>query len=299
MSPRLLHLAMYALCAILALFASSAADGPGFRRFAKTGSPDGAYALAWGTGGGRPLAELREWPIGTDTRDDAGQNFLVDAISGKVLAEIPGHDHFMTGDGIGKQFGSLTVSWSDDSQRALAIYGGRWSDDSILWIDPKKRTFTEVVSPLMKATREFLTKKEKIGNLDDEEGVTFDSAKLLPGGVLMINVRAKPKITRPDSYDYRLRFSVRFDGNKPACTLVSGVQIPDAPGEEKSADFKVEAELNKAYQTLRAKLNDADRAVLKEKQLQWLKERDAISDEAERMIFTRIRTAYLQGRAEN
>jgi hypothetical protein len=298
MSPRILRTAIFTLCALFSGLLCAADDTPGFRRFANTISPDGAYVLAWGWGGGERPQKLKEWPSGRDTAEEQMANFLVDAAGGKVLAEIPEHDHFVTSAGRWKQFGGLAANWSEDSQRALAIYGGRWSDDSILWIDPKKRTFTEVLGPLETATREFLTKKEKINDLDDEDGVTFNRPALLPGGVLVMDVCAKPKVNQPESYDYRLKFMVKFDGKKPACTLVGGRKIPQPPEDARPEEVQAEEELNKAYQELRAKSKDAERAALRDRQLQWLKQREALA-ESERSFFTRMRAAWLRARAEN
>ncbi|MEO6738922.1 MAG: lysozyme inhibitor LprI family protein [Chthoniobacteraceae bacterium] len=281
--------------AVLALWLLSSgsravAGEPGFRRFANTISPDGACVLAWGWGEEEQPANLNEWAAGRDTAGDSVANYLVDAVGAKVLAVIPEHDHFMTSEGRSKQFSGLAVGWSEDSQTALAIYEGRWSADSILWIHPKARTFTEVLAPLDKAYRGFLAKNEK---LKDAGEISFSLPALLPGGVLVIDARARPMVNKPREYNCRLKVLVKTDGKEPKCRLLSGRKIPEPP-----ADDKVEDELTKAYQQLRAKLNDADRATLKDRQLLWLKQREALA-ESDRSFFTRMRISCLRTRAEN
>jgi len=282
---------MFALCAWFFGARCAADDVAGFRRFGCTISPDGAFALAWGWGeNADDLAALKEWPAGRDKKDDSISNYLTDAVAGKVLAVIPEHDHYVTSDGDFKRFSGLAVGWAEDSSRALAIYEGRWSNESILWIDPKKRTFTEVLAPLTEAYSRFLKKKDRVA---DSGEVSFAMPALLPGGVLVIDGRARPMVNKGPEYNYRLRFQVNFDGKEPKCTLVSGRKIPEPPEND-----KVEDELNKAYQELRAKLKDADRVSLRDRQLQWLKQREALA-ETDRTFFTRLRAAWLRARAEN
>jgi uncharacterized protein YecT (DUF1311 family) len=61
-------------------------------------------------------------------------------------------------------------------------------------------------------------------------------------------------------------------------------------------DDAVEKELNEAYQKLKTKLSGADFEALKEKQLKWLNQREAL--EGDRIFFTQLRTSYLRARAE-
>ncbi len=286
-----LQAAALALCLVLSSGRCSAEDTPGFRRFHDTVSPDGAHVFAWGWGADADkLAELKEWAEGKDTAGDDISNFLADAARGQLVAVIPEHDHFVTSDGRFKRFSGLAVGWSEDSRHALAIYEGRWSDESILWVDAKSRTFSEVLPQLVKAYSAFLKKTAKV---EDPGEVSFNLPALLPGGVLVINGRARPQINKPPEYNYRLKFQVKAGGKEPKLTLVGGKKIPEPGGED-----KVEDELNAAYKKLVAKLNDAERAALKEKQLQWLKQREAMP-ESERNFFTRLRTAWLDARAEN
>jgi hypothetical protein len=268
---------------------NGAAEEPGFRRFAGSISPDGAYVLAWGWGEDDQPNKLKEWPPGRDTAGDLVANYLVDAVRGQVLAVIPEHHHFHTSDGRWKRFSGLDVTWSEDSQSALAIYEGRWSNESILWINPRSRRFVEVLPQLAEAYSRFLAKKEKV---EDSGAISFSLPALLPGGVLVIRGRARPSVVHPPEYNYVLKLQMNFGGGTPKYTLVTARKAPEEPANE-----KVEDALNQAYQQLRAKLNDAARAALKEKQLAWLKQREALP-ESDRWLFTHQRTSYLRARAE-
>lgn len=284
------HVALLALGVLFPAVLHAADDGPGFRRFAGSISPDGAWVFAWGWGEEEQPQQLAEWPAGRDTAGYSVANYLVDAVRGQVVKRIPEHDHFQTSEGRWKLFSGLAVGWSEDSQQALAIYAGRWSDDSIIWVNAKQRTFTEVLPLLDKACRRFFAKEEK---LKDAGEITFGMPALLPGGVLVIDAWARPRVNESPEYKCRLKFVVKTDGAKPKCALVGGRKIAGVPGGE-----KVEDEMNKAYQQVRAKLNDAGREALRERQLRWLAQREAL-DKSEREFFTRLRTASLRAQAEN
>lgn len=187
---------------------------PGFRRFPHTVSPDGAYVLAWGWGEeeGR-LETLKEWPPGQDNiAGDAIANYLVDAVRGRVLAVIPEHDHYDGTPGV-KRFSGLAVNWAEDGGSALAIYEGRWSDEAILWIRPRRRadTCVDVLPPLDAAYRRWLAQTEKVADAGE---VSFSLPALLPGGGLVIDGRARPMVNRPLEYNHRLRFRVKLAGEK-------------------------------------------------------------------------------------
>ncbi len=291
LSPLSSHrIAILALCWLASGFFCATGGEAGFRRFAHTISPDGAYVLAWGWGEDEHPEKLKEWPPGADTAGDSVANFLVDAIRGQVLAAIPERDHFQTSDGRWKRFSGLAASWSEDSRTALAIYEGRWSDESILWIDPKKRTFVELLPKLTEAYARFLAKKENVAEAGE---ISFSLPAILAGGVLVLDARARPQVNKPPEYTYRLKFQVKIARDEPTCTLLGGHKIGEPP-----EDGKVEDELNKAYQQLRSKLNEAGRATLEEAQVRWLKPREALG-ESDWIFFTRMRAAFLRARLEN
>jgi hypothetical protein len=271
----------------------AAAGEPGFRRFADTISPDGAYVLAWGWGDEEHPENLKEWPPGQDSAGDFVANYLLDAVGGRVLATIPQRDYFRASDGSWRRFSGLAVAWSEDSQHALAIYEGRWSDEAILWIGPKLLSFVDVLGPLDKAYRDLLAKKEKLAEAGE---IGFSRAALLPDGGLVIHAHARPQVNRPREYHYRLKFLVKLGGPRPIFALVSGRKIPPADDDN---DDAVEDDLNKAYQTLRAKLDETGRTALQEKQRRWLKQRESLGPDVNAALFTRMRTAYLRARSEN
>lgn len=267
-----------------------AAGEAGFRRFADSISPDGAYTLAWGWGSDpEKLDALKEWPAGADTAEDFVENYLVDAVAGKVIAAIPERDHYLTSQGKWKQFSGLAVAWSEDSGRALAIYEGRWSDESVLLIEPKKRAFTEVLPQLHQAYTRLLAKSAKL----DEPEISFSMPALLPGGVLVVHARALEKVNEPPRFSHMLKLQVKTSSTEPSVTLLSARKDREEPDDE-----KVEDELNKAYQQLRAKLSETARATLKGRQLAWLKQREALPA-SERVFFTRMRLAHLRAQTEN
>lgn len=287
-SPR--GLALLALCWLGPHVSNSAAAEPGFRRFSNSISPDSAYVLAWGWGSDpEKLETLKEWPAGADTARDLVENYLVDAVRGKVVAVIPEHDHYVTSEGKWKQFSGLAVTWSEDGRQALAIYEGRWSDESILLIDPKKRTFAEVLPQLHQAYTRFLAKSAKL----DEPEISFNMPALLPGGVLVIHARALEKVNEPPRFSHVLKLQMKGGGIEPSFTLLSAHKDREEPDDE-----KVEDELNKAYQQLRSKLSETARATLKGRQLAWLKQREALPA-SERVFFTRMRLAHLRAQTEN
>ena len=61
-------------------------------------------------------------------------------------------------------------------------------------------------------------------------------------------------------------------------------------------DSSDDATLNKVHGQLRATLNDAGKAALKEEELAWLKQREAIADELQQGAFTRQRVSNLRAR---
>lgn len=291
MSPA--HLCRCVMISVLCWLGSqerTAAGEAGFRRFADSISPDGAYVLAWGWGSdAEKLDALKEWPAGADTAEDFVENYLVDAVAGKVIAVIPEHDHYVTSQGKWKQFSGLAVAWAEDSRRALAIYEGRWSDESILLIEPKKRTFVEVLPQLHRTYTRYLAKSAKL----DEPEISFNLPTLLPGGVLVIHARALEKVNEPPRFNHLLKLQMKASGAEPSFTLLSARKDREEPDDE-----KVEDELNKVYQQLRAKLSETARATLKERQLAWLKQREALPA-SERVFFTRMRLAQLRAQFED
>ncbi len=287
MSPAFLLRAVLFVTLACALFlpASAPAADAGFRRFADTISPNDVYVFAWGTGSESDLPTLKEWAPGADAAEDSVFNYLVDAGAGKVLAVIPEMDHFITTDGRAKRFSGLAVNWSADSRAAIAIYEGRWSSEAVLWVDPEAKKFTDLLPALVRTYSRFLKEKKKV---EDPGEVAFSMPAILPGPVLVIDGRARPSLTHGPEYNFTLRLQVKFGDKEPRLNLLKATPAPDGPPDE-----KVEDELNRAYQQLRSKLGESARTTLKEQQLAWLKQREALP-QGERVFFTRLRTATLR-----
>lgn len=266
--------------------AALAQTEPGFRRFEETISPDGAYVLAWGWSKAGDLAALKEWPKEQDNDQEAVENYLVDAVEGRVLAIIPGFTYFRGTPGRENHNG-LSVGWSADSRDALAIYDGRWTNEAVVWIRPATRTLINVRDQLDDAYRGLLKAREK---QRDPGGISFQYPAVLPGGVLVADAWAQHPKEDP-VFHYRVRFRVKIDGDKARCEVVSGRKIPDEIQEPTD-----EAALNKVYGQLRASLNDAGRAALKKEELAWLKQRAAMESEVHRDDFTRMRVSALRAR---
>ena len=87
------------------------------------------------------------------------------------------------------------------------------------------------------------------------------------------------------------------------CLLLDGQKISPAEDyfsieDEKARAEALEQALNDWYGQLRTRLNEADKQALKEKQLRWLKKRQA-ADANVRDLLTAERVAYLRAWAEN
>jgi hypothetical protein len=263
---------------------------PGFRRFEDTISPDGQFVLAWGWGEDEHPENLKEWPAEADTVSDAVANYLVDTRRAKVLAVIPERDHYVGREGF-KRFSGLAVGWSADSTNALAIYEGRWSDESILWINPLARTFIEILPQLDEAYRGFLKKKEKI----EEAGeISFSMPALLPGDILFIDGRARPQVNKPKEYNYHLKVYLQRAGEKATCGGLTAEKISSPP----VTDARVELEMESNLRRLGKKLPAAERAALMKEQERWLAQRASLKETGDRKFFTRLRSAFLRARAE-
>ena len=69
--------------------------------------------------------------------------------------------------------------------------------------------------------------------------------------------------------------------------------------EAAKAVAAADKKLNDAYQALRGKMTATDRGPLKQEQIEWLKERDQISDDWQRSRFIETRAKDLRTRAES
>lgn len=270
--------------------------GGQFKRFPETVSPDGAYALAWGPTADQKFdaASLTEVPYADETFDeeiDFVGNYLIDAAAGKVIAMIPDFE-FFRGPHWRKNRGSLEVGWSPDSSGALAISGGRWSSEGVAWIAARAHKIVDVKKELDDAFRSVLRKKEP--KLAGISSIRFSEAVIPREGVLVVNVSGTiPK--EQDTNVYQLKFRITGSGEKVHFHLLKERTLKESFS---SFGDDLEAELNKAYGRLRAKLPEARRAVLLDEQRKWLKLREEMADDGCKTRFTEHRVIELRTRLQ-
>jgi len=277
--------------------AQAAEPGPGFRRVPATISPNGAYVLAWGWREGETLAKIKEWPKDENERPESDkerrksaedafdekklENYLVDAVRGRVVAIVPGLDYFD-----GRRHADLSVVWSADSREAVAICEVRYGC-TVAWMRPATRTCLDITGPVKTAARSLLTKEKR---LSAYTFAFFDQA-VLTGGEFAVEGWARIPKGEADSPDFssRLCFRVKGDGTKARCVLLSKRTIPDSELRPSSA-----AELNEVYLQLRATLGRKERAALDKEQRAWLKEHGEASKLDDNVNAPRI--SYLRAR---
>jgi len=282
-----------AIACVVFIAAAPAFAGGQFKRFPETISPDGAYALAWGPMTDPPAktAELVEVPYEDEAFDEAQpesvDNYLIDVATGKIVATIPGFEYFR-GPKWHKNRGDLEIGWAPDAQSALAIYDGRWGSDAVVWIEPRARKIVDVQKQLEETFRKVLRKKEP--KLAAEVTIYFNYAVIPRAGVLILNASGTiPK--KDDTAAYQLKFKITGAGDKVQFHLQNARVIEEA---FTVPDDDPEAELNKVYAQLRAKLPEARRAALREEQTKWLKRREEITDKGCKTRFTNHRIVELR-----
>lgn len=269
----------------------SPARADGFRRFEQTISPDGAWVLAWGNAGSS-FEELKEWPV-EEEKDLAFDfdNYLVKAATGKVVARVPDFHYFSNGPGH-ENHNDIHVAWAPDSQNAVAIYAGRWSDIAITWIEPKTLSFVSLREPMEAAYRRLLLTQKKVREAGE---ISFGDPVLLGGGVLLTEAWAQIPKDGP-VWHYRLKLQIRIAGGKAQVAVLKSRAI----GEDESEGTEdLEKDLNQVYGKLRATLKGPAKEALKVEEQRWLKQREAIVDDITRDYFTRMRWQVLRARLED
>ena len=266
-----------------------------FKRFPETVSPDGAYALAWGSVAEQKTeaASFTEVPYADEAFDkdasDNVSNYLIDAAASKVIAVIPDFE-FFRGPKWRKNRGNLEIGWSPDSSGALAIYGGRWSSEGVAWIVPRPGKIVNVQKELEAAFRTVLRKKEP--KLAADVSIYFSEPVVPREGVLVVNAGGTiPK--EQDTEAYQLKFKITGSGERVHFHL-----LKERTMEESFSTFgdDPEGELNKVYGQLRAKLPEARRTVLLNEQRKWLKLREEMTDDGCKERFTEHRVIELRVR---
>lgn len=294
--------------AVLLFFVATvvhADGGPGFRRIRDTLAPNGAYVLGWGWGidEDEDPKKLKEWPPKKDNDEGEIQNYLVDAVKGRVLHVFrEGGAFYETSDGKFQRFSGFEMAWSEDSQRAIVIYDGRFGDGSLLWVNATKRASHNIAEPLQEAMGRHIAREDKLPEGEELQSFWFSYPVLLPDDVLVIDTKAKRNAPAEREHLFRFKVKVKAKGDEMECTLLDGRRMPEAENyfaiddEAKRAEL-LEKDLNETYHRFRAKLADAEKKSLKEKQLLWLKKREATNKEL-RDVVTAKRIAYLRAWAE-
>ena len=267
----------------------------GYWLFPGSISPDGAYALAFGSAGLKPeeLAKLKEWPadLELDPLKMGFDDFLVDMKQRRVVGVLPDFDDFEWHDWH-KNRGGLFVAWTPDCRHGLAICVGRWEDDAIVWMDAAAGKFPSVKDPLEKAYAAWLRaheKKVEIGSM-----LFVDPAASGPDVVVLDAYSEIPKSeSTARSYRLKVRFTPGKDG-AVQCQILAGHKLNEAIEPVRLDDVDVN---DKLYKKLRAKLPARARAALDREQDQWVTWSDAQPDEAQSMLISQ-RSALLRARAE-
>ncbi|NNE91668.1 MAG: hypothetical protein HKN23_08475 [Verrucomicrobiales bacterium] len=98
----------------------NAQDRSPFSVFEDTKSPDGRFAIAWGIkNSAKPPGKIDDL---SDAEFDLIENYLVDTQKGAILTAT-GTTYFP-----GKNYGSISVSWREDSRAAMIVEGGKWAN---------------------------------------------------------------------------------------------------------------------------------------------------------------------------
>lgn len=269
------------------------------KRFPETISPDGSYAIAWGD------ADLdksvKEIPFADGKFDEEMyekdlHNYLISVPDTRVIADIPEFSYFR-GPSWHANRRDLYVAWSPDSQQAFAILDGRFGYEDVAWIDISTRKVTLVAKPLAEAFRRALEKSAGAvyRKNRDSYAIRFANPVLSAPGLLTVFAGAEvPKSDDPPPLAYQLVFKVSVKDGKPTFSLsrAKEIEATDAKPAEQ------EDRLNLAYQSLRKKLDAAGREALKQEELRWLKQREAITDEGSQERFVEHRIDELTARAE-
>jgi hypothetical protein len=212
--------------AALAMAPHSLGSGK-YRRFPETLSPDGAYVLAWGARdhpgdslrGMKDISATPERVFNMETPNDqppSFDNYLVDAVNGRVLATLPNSHNTAGPEGSQNHF-SLYAAWSPDSKTGVAIYDFRWGSAAVNWMEPRSRSAIDIGGQLYAAVRRLLTEKKKWRK---SFVVNFSNPAVPERHTLIVNALAWiPKSSTEDFVNYRMKFHISSDEGKASVKL--------------------------------------------------------------------------------
>ena len=128
-----------------------------------------------------------------------------------------------------------------------------------------------------------------------EVDVLFGAAVISQSGLLVVHASGTiPK--ESDTADYVLKFKITGEADKVQFQLQSGRKLREYSA---SNNEDIEAQLNKVYNSVRAKLTQKQRETLRDEQTRWLKLREEINDEDSRDRFTKHRIGELRTLSES
>jgi len=293
---------LFTLCLLVGLVRCTipaSAEAGHFKRFSETISPDGKYVLAWGEKSQE--GKLSQWTeagkegVKFDVENPI-ENYLVNLQTGRIVSVIPELDYFSGEEG-GKNHADLHVAWAPDSSGVLVIYDGRYDNDSVSWV----RTPGGAVTKLRRGIDTILRRlaRAKYGKQEESKrgGVVIRGVAFVEPNVVSLDAVLSgflSKFEQVDDLPFRLKLKLHAK-EAQAVELLASRALPQ--GESDGGSESLEDSLNTGYRKYRATLSPAAKEVLKQQQLQWLKQREAVQ-EYHRDDFTRQRIGEFEARME-
>lgn len=205
-----------------------------------TTSPDGIYAVAWGSSKG--MLNLSSTEALRENLDfDTIENYLIDLRNGNLIATLDtsffGHDDFA------KNHGYLNITWRGDSKAVIVSESGKWAtlSASVIYIvDPKNEwdPCSDLI-PFTQAARR-LSKTEiakQFPSTADNYAITLTPDRWVDDQSVLINVLAEvPKSLDDPTFEKSLVMTL------PSPNLVTLASNESTPGEASpppSKDFLI------------------------------------------------------------
>lgn len=300
---------------ILAALSMHAAAGPKhpYLVIRETTSPDGKHAVAWTLPKEPESVDWEKLRSGDGDRDDLPdfeetgvQNNIINLKSGRKLAtlasaywELPDWTH--------PNHQGMVVAWSPKSDYVVVLHQLRFENHSLDAVQIKDGAASGELSflkDLEKAVRGHLAKTYATQYPRDKDVIVIGLGDLKPlggGKFSLVAYSGQPKSINDEilSDDSTITFELR-PGKKGRLELqvLSIMKVVDPPAdsddEAAKAVLAADKELNAAYQARRGMLDARARETLKQEQLEWLRERDRITDDWQRSRFIETRTSDLK-----
>ena len=301
--------------------ARRADDAESFVVVPETTSPDGRYAIAWGlpkhpeiwrsvkqvadgSAKGAAAVYAKLAPVVEDS-----ENYVVDLRAKKIVQKLSSNywhveDRYEVDEA--SQRDTFEAAWSPTSDVVVASHTHRWVTLSLAAVRigaAGGAAMVDLEPVLEPAALKLFEKSMKKARLSADSVFTVFSGVQHREG-LSFSVEASGSQGSDGEWSVgpaRIDFALE-PSEKGLVAKVSAVQADDdAPAEGSGASedalAKADADLNRAYSTLRSKLSAKDADALKVEQRAWLKKRDKISDASARAEFVAERAKELEARA--